>query len=84
MVKILFFARVREQLNTDELQVSLNGISNVAELVSFLIAENGSLWADVLQAPQGVLVAVNQEMCSMDMSIDEGDEVAFFPPVTGG
>ena len=84
MFKVLFFARIREQLDTDELKVSAEGIGNVSELVDFLISEKGGNWGEVLKAPQGVLIAVNQEMCSLQMSIESGDEVAFFPPVTGG
>jgi molybdopterin synthase sulfur carrier subunit len=48
------------------------------------LAQRGSKWHELFDNPTGVLVAINQEMATLDNIIKQGDEVAFFPPVTGG
>ena len=81
MIQVVFFASVREQLGVDQLRWDTN-VSDVASLLNELKAQ-GEPWQAAL-SQSGLLVAVNQEMSALDAQITDGDEVAFFPPVTGG
>ncbi|HSH97933.1 MAG: molybdopterin converting factor subunit 1 [Methylophilaceae bacterium] len=83
MIKVLYFASLREQLgvSTEEIRLSKPEIS-VADLVAELAAR-GADWQN-LAANKNVRVAVNQTLVTNDAIIKAGDEVAFFPPVTGG
>jgi molybdopterin synthase sulfur carrier subunit len=84
MIKILFFAHIREQLAIDQLSVELNAKDlTVAGLIAQLVDQHDSLWAEVLLA-NNVLKAVNQQLVDLQHPVEEGDTVAFFPPVTGG
>ncbi len=83
MITIILFASVRERLGVGRLEVELPNQMSVAALVQRVVEDKGDLWGDVLQQ-NNVLVAVNQEMVTKDFIVKEGDEVAFFPPVTGG
>ncbi len=82
MIKILLFAQLREVLKCHQLEFPLSTPLTVAELKSQL-AGRGDLW-HLMFAEQEVLVAVNQVMRDNDTILGSGDEVAFFPPVTGG
>ena len=84
MIKVLFFASIREQLGRSELSCPHPGESySLTELISDLLAQNGEDWREVLLAPN-VVRAVNQDVVESDCPLADGDEVAFFPPVTGG
>ena len=84
MIRVLFFARIREQLGQTALDVNYGpALQTLAGLQEHLIAEHGGCWPEVLGAPN-VVRAVNQEMADLDQALADGDEVAFFPPVTGG
>lgn len=83
MVKLLFFASLREKLGVSAEALPLPlGPVNVASL-RVSLAERGAPWT-VLLDDKNIRVAVNQVMAAADSVIVEGDEVAFFPPVTGG
>lgn len=83
MLKLVFFASLRERLGSEGETLELpEQVSTVGELAAFL-AQRGDNWQQVLLA-SNVLAAVNQEMCDFSQEINDGDEVAFFPPVTGG
>jgi molybdopterin synthase sulfur carrier subunit len=84
MIRILYFARVREQLGRpgEELPAA-PGLTTAADIQALLSARGG-IWTEVLGPDQGVLVAVNQVLARPEAVIADGDEVAFFPPVTGG
>ena len=83
MIKLLYFASIRERLEREEEEIDLPaGVITVADLFDHLAARGG-VWAQVLTEPS-VLVAVNQVMSQKSAHLDDGDEVAFFPPVTGG
>ncbi len=83
MLKILYFASVREKLGQGSEELALpDGVASVAGLLGFL-AKRGGAWAS-LAAIRNLRCAVNQEMVGIDAPIASGDEVAFFPPVTGG
>lgn len=82
MIKVKFFGQLRELLNCDEKSVELPANSNVQDLL-VLLSNHTEKWASYLQA-DNVLVAVNQEMSTKNQLLVAGDEVAFFPPVTGG
>jgi len=82
MIKVLFFARLREQLSTDSIEISANSVKTT-EQIRQQLAEKDELWAKVMAA-DSLLVAVNQQITDWSHSVNEGDEVAFFPPVTGG
>lgn len=81
MVKVLFFASLRAQLGTAEHRLE-NFSGSVAELRTRL-GELVPDWQAPLQAAD-VQAAVNREMAAAATRIADGDEVAFFPPVTGG
>ena len=82
-IKLLFFASLREALGTHGEEMELpDGVSDVAALKIFL-ATRGAAW-QVLTQSQNLRAAVNQRMAGPDSTIADGDEVAFFPPVTGG
>lgn len=83
MIRVLFFARIREQLGLSELELEATGITTLGDLQARLVEEHGSPWREVLAA-DNVLRAVNQEAADLDQAVAAGDEVAFFPPVTGG
>lgn len=78
---VRFFARLREELDTESLQLPASPDQTVSSLLSDLAARGGR-WAQ-LQGDQPVMVAVNQAMAKPSTPVKAGDEVAFFPPVTG-
>ncbi|AXD09006.1 molybdopterin synthase sulfur carrier subunit [Salmonella enterica] len=81
MIKVLFFAQVRELTGTDALDLPAD-FSTVESLRQHLAA-NSDRWAMALEDGK-LLAAVNQTLVSFDHPLTAGDEVAFFPPVTGG
>lgn len=84
MVDILYFASLREALNTSREALELTQqIQTVAELKQFLI-ERGGAWKQAFTQSQSLLVSVNQQMADDHTAIRDQDEIAFFPPVTGG
>ena len=86
MLKVLFFGQLKEVIKTECLDIALiqsgKTLNTVAMLRSFLQAK-GEVWNEYL-AYGKALVAVNQEMTSDDTVLNDADEIAFFPPVTGG
>lgn len=84
MIKVLYFARLREQLGTGEEQLEkADDLATVGAVMERLKARGGP-WAEVFGGDQPLLMAVNQEMASTGSALQAGDELAFFPPVTGG
>ena len=82
-VKILYFAGLREALGQSAEQLALPaGVGSVGQLHDHLAARGGAWQA--LATTKNLRVAVNQEMASMQTPLQDGDEIAFFPPVTGG
>jgi molybdopterin synthase sulfur carrier subunit len=84
MAKLLYFASLREALDKDSEQLSLpEDINTVTQLKDYL-ATRGARWQAAFTADTALLVSVNQQMAQADSSISDADEIAFFPPVTGG
>ena len=84
MLRVLFFGRFREELGCAELELVLdNSSADLDSLLSRLVAERGDKWSQVLMQ-NNVIRAVNQTVANENMSLSDGDEIAFFPPVTGG
>jgi molybdopterin synthase sulfur carrier subunit len=80
---VLYLARLREALGRSQEQIELPDASTVASLVTAL-RERGGPWATELAIGRAVRVAVNQELADLTAPLRDGDEVALFPPVTGG
>lgn len=83
-MKLLYFAWLRTKIGTAEESVDLPaGVSHVGGLIDWLRGR-GPGYADALANLAVVKVAVNQEYVGLDHPVKPGDEVALFPPVTGG
>jgi len=84
MITVLYFARLREALGMSSEQISLPAeVRDLEGLRAMLIARGGA-WGNELASSKPVRAAVNQAMAVGDTAVADGDEVAFFPPVTGG
>ena len=84
MIRILYFARLREQLGLAEETVACpSGIATAADLLAHL-RERGGVWANTLREGERLMMAVNQEIVRPEAPIRDGDEIGLFPPVTGG
>ena len=87
-VNVLYFASLREQLGRGSEAIELPaGVATLAGLRAHL-CERGGAWVTSLAEGRAVRVAVNQDMLPRgeagNAPIKAGDEIAFFPPVTGG
>ena len=84
MVTVVYFARLREALGHASEQIALPAGVRDLNTLRDLLRKRGGAWAEELADSKPVRAAVNQDMASGDTLIADGDEVAFFPPVTGG
>ncbi|MDI3296256.1 MULTISPECIES: molybdopterin converting factor subunit 1 [Janthinobacterium] len=82
-INLRFFASVRELVGTGQEVLEVAAPLTVGEVRTLLIARGGN-WEYALAQGRALRMAHNQVMCDADTVIGEGDEVAFFPPVTGG
>jgi molybdopterin synthase sulfur carrier subunit len=82
VITVLFFAQLREQLQCEKLSLELPADSSVTCLREELI-ELHPAWSEYLSSDK-LLFSVNQTLVKASHIIQAGDEVAFFPPVTGG
>jgi molybdopterin synthase sulfur carrier subunit len=84
MIDIYYFASIRESLGLAQEQIAADADTvTVQSVMNVLVARHGDRWDAVLRQNK-VLMAVNQTVARLDTAIKDGDEVAFFPPVTGG
>jgi sulfur-carrier protein len=84
MLNIQYFASLREALGRSSEVLALPAdVSTVAALAAYLATSRGEAWA-ILQDTTQVLVAVNQTIVDRDHALTGTEEVAFFPPMTGG
>lgn len=80
-VHVLYFAGLKEALGLPGESVQLPaGVTTVGALRDWLVGQG----RDKLATARNLRCAVNQEMAGPDAAVADGDEVAFFPPVTGG
>ena len=83
VVKLVFLARLREALGASHERLEIGDPTTVGALRATLCARGGA-WAAELGPARAVRIAVNHEIARDDATVSPGDEVAFFPPVTGG
>jgi molybdopterin synthase sulfur carrier subunit len=79
-LQVQYFARYRETLGLDGEQVT-GDFDTIDDLRQHLLQREGA-WQ--VLAEQSLMCARNQELCQLDEPLQDGDEVAFFPTVTGG
>jgi len=82
MIKVLYFARLRESLGKADEEMDVPQDTTVTGLMEQLAARGGA-WQQEFTSGR-IRAAINQTLASQDAVINRGDEVAFFPPVTGG
>jgi molybdopterin synthase sulfur carrier subunit len=83
MVQLCYFASLREALGTGNEQLELPGdINDLAGLTRWLQSRNDT-WRQALADPR-LHVAINQQIVNTNKPVNDGDEIAWFPPVTGG
>ncbi len=75
-VKVRYFASLKDSVGRSDDMVDVNGAVTVAEIWAMANANR--------LMPDNILAAVNMEYVDIEHSVQNGDEVAFFPPVTGG
>jgi molybdopterin synthase sulfur carrier subunit len=83
MARILYFASLREQLDCASETLDVENIETLGALKQSL-AERGGAWQAAFSSPVGLLSSINQQMATDGAAIANQDEIAFFPPVTGG
>ncbi|WP_460097937.1 MoaD/ThiS family protein [Pseudomonas sp. H3_C08] len=76
---VKFFARYREALGVDSVRIE-GDFATVEDVRALLVQRDG---AEVL-GEQNLMCARNEDLCQLDEPVVDGDEVAFFPTVTGG
>jgi molybdopterin synthase sulfur carrier subunit len=83
-VRLLFFASIKETLGTGAEEIDLPPTVTTVGALREHLRDRGGAWAEVFAPTKAIRGAVNQAMAQPGQQIKAGDEVAFFPPVTGG
>ncbi len=84
MITLLYFARLREALGVDREQIDLPETAATLAALRSHLAKRGGAWAEEMAPARNLRAAVNQDVARSETPLKDGDEVAFFPPVTGG
>ncbi|MDH0301620.1 MULTISPECIES: MoaD/ThiS family protein [unclassified Pseudomonas] len=83
MIRVNYFARYRELLDCDGESLPWTpALASLRDLRGLLVSRGGP-WAQAL-GQANLMCARNQELCTLDEPLSDGDDIAFFPPVTGG
>jgi len=83
-VRLLYFARLREVFATSQEMPELpESVATLSDLLDWL-RQRGGVWTEELATGRAYRVAINQDLVEQDAALHENDEVAIFPPVTGG
>jgi molybdopterin synthase sulfur carrier subunit len=83
IITVCYFARFREKLAVQQEQLELVQACTVEQVLQ-LLAQRGGVWDELFGCPKGVLAAINQDLSHLQATVQAGDELALFPPVTGG
>ena len=83
-IKVLYFSSLRESLDLSEEVIILNSETETIEKLKNFLKDRGKKWQEKLADSQPIRVAINQELINDNVKLNDNDEVAFFPPVTGG
>lgn len=85
-IKLFYFARLKETLNYSTEEMTLPAADQPWTILKLKahLAERGEVWSQMLMGSLKVRAAINHALVHDDAVIHDGDEVAFFPPVTGG
>lgn len=83
-IQLKFFASVREKLGSSGELLELDDSIQTAQQVRELLMARGDIWAEVLAPTRALRMAYNQQMVNGEVQLQDGGELAFFPPVTGG
>ncbi len=84
MITVLYFARLKESLNYSTEEIDLPADVNTIALLKLHLAKRGEAWVNLFNGNQTIRAAINHALVDNNAAIKNGDEVAFFPPVTGG
>jgi molybdopterin synthase sulfur carrier subunit len=84
VIRIKYFAKLSESLDIKSESIEYNERFDTVETLIQSLLERGEPWTTEFSSQTPVLVAVNHELCDRQTALKKGDEVAFFPPVTGG
>lgn len=83
-IQILYFARVKEQLNYSIESIQLDDPVQCIRDLKGVLAARGGVWAELFNTDRTLRAAINHRLVDDDAVIQDQDEVAFFPPVSGG
>ena len=87
-ITIKLFSALREALGESEFELAISDISEASKQVDVaaikaLLSQRGAAWKEALYQPN-LVHALNHKVVFTDAMVSEGDELAFFPPMTGG
>ena len=82
-ITVKFFSLIREAVDTEELTLEMSDRLSTVEALKNELSLRGEIWKEALSHPN-LIQAINQRVVFQDEGIKDGDEVAFFPPMTGG
>ncbi|CAA0121909.1 Molybdopterin synthase sulfur carrier subunit [BD1-7 clade bacterium] len=84
MIRVLFFAKLRENLGVESLDLGFDSdIQSIHDIIARIRDQRGNDFADNITA-DGIVTALNHQIVKGNPPVNDGDEVAFFPPVSGG
>lgn len=84
MIRVFFFARLREELGVGEVELNWQPqLQRIRDIISLLEEQHDAAFAQRLLDVK-TIVACNHEVVNTEATVKDGDEIAFYPPVTGG
>ncbi|MFL2492268.1 MAG: molybdopterin converting factor subunit 1 [Luminiphilus sp.] len=82
-ITVKFFSLIREAVDTEQLTLEMSDSLSTVEALKNELSLRGEIWKEALSHPN-LIQAINQRVVFQEEGIKDGDEVAFFPPMTGG